>query len=336
MKDQQTAVQLPSSHIELRSEPASKSVQISFILKEYGLPLLLLAISLVTTTAIGARFMQNFLEGQPTVVVDSDLWPWPWLLENPSRFNLGWPFSIALLTILLTHEFGHYFACRAHQIRVTLPWLLPAPTLSGTAGAIILIRGRIPNRRALMDVGVSGPFAGYIASLIAIAIGLHLSMSPIPHQSEALIHFGQPLTIELVHQFLTWFYPSTHSFDAATKHPVLVAGWIGLFITSLNLMPGGQLDGGHILYAIVPKAHKACTLTLSALLIVCGFFFWMGWLLWGLLLLIPAMKHPNVPLTQPLNKSRYACAALAFVILALTFSISPFLGSSILHYIIHP
>src|SRR3984957_11366511 len=143
--------------------------------REYGLPALLLIVSIITTTAIGARFMQNFLDGRPTVVSESDLWPWPWLFAEPSRFLLGWPFSLALLTILLTHEFGHYFACRAHGIRSTLPWVLPAPTLSGTAGAVIQIRGRIPNRQALMDVGVFGPLSGYFASAIAVAVGFTLS-----------------------------------------------------------------------------------------------------------------------------------------------------------------
>ncbi len=125
--------------------------------REYGLPALLLAASVVTTTANGARFMQNFLEGMPPVVRDADLWPWAWLSDHPDLYITGWAFSFSLLGILLIHEFGHYFACRAHRIRATLPWILPAPTLSGTAGAVIRIRSRITSRNALMDVGIYGP-----------------------------------------------------------------------------------------------------------------------------------------------------------------------------------
>ncbi|WP_263351837.1 site-2 protease family protein [Acidicapsa acidisoli] len=304
--------------------------------REYGLPAVLLAVSVVTTTAIGARFMQNFLDGLPTVVNEGDLWPWPWLIEHPSRFLLGWPFSSALLAILLAHEFGHYFACRAHGIRATLPWVLPAPTLSGTAGAVIQIRSRIPNRRALMDVGVSGPLIGYCASLVVIAIGFLLSRTaPMPPSAQAapIIGFGNSLTLNVVHSALARFYPATPSFELALRHPVLVAGWVGLFITSLNLIPGGQLDGGHILYAISPRLHRGLRFILPIALILAGIFFWIGWVLWGLLLFIPAMRHPRVPTDEPLDRKRILLSAAALCVLALTFSAAPFPGTSILHYI---
>jgi membrane-associated protease RseP (regulator of RpoE activity) len=297
-----------------------------------ALPIILLAISIVTTTAIGARFMQNFLDGLPAVVVESDLWPWPWLIHHPAKFALGWPFSLALLSILITHEFGHYFACRVHGIRATLPWVLPAPTLSGTAGAVIQIRSRIPNRKALMDVGIYGPIAGYIASLIVISLGFRLSHVSAIGRVPALIGFGKPLTLELAHNVLAWFRPGTPSFELAIRHPVLIAGWIGLFITSLNLIPGGQLDGGHILYAIAPRLHRTVTRILPFVLILCGVFFWIGWILWGAMLLIPAMRHPRVPLEPTLGRKRKLLAVLALLIFLLTFSPEPFSHSSLLHY----
>ena len=299
--------------------------------REYGLPAVLLLTSLITTTAIGARFMQNFLDGMPTVVTESDLWPWPWLFAQPSRMLLGWPFSLALLTILLCHEFGHYFACRFHGIRATLPWVLPAPTLSGTAGAVIQIRGRIPNRQALMDVGAYGPLAGYIASLVAVAVGFLLSHSSPVHRE--LIGFGNSLTLSMVHAVLTHIYSAPPSFAIATRHPVLIAGWVGLFITSLNLIPAGQLDGGHILYAISPRLHRALTLLMPFALCLAGFFFWVGWLLWGLILLIPAMRHPRVPVDSPLDRGRIVLSVISLAIFALTFSYAPFADSSILHYL---
>jgi len=279
--------------------------------------------------------MQNFLDGLPTVVGDSDLWPWPWLFEHPSRLLLGWPFSLALLAILLTHEFGHYFACRAHRIRCTLPWVLPAPTLSGTAGAVILIRGRFPNRRALMDVGAYGPIAGYITSLIVVATGFLLSrFAPLNTTAPpSLIGFGDSLTLTLIHRALALIVPGTPSFAAAIHHPVLIAGWVGLFITSLNLIPAGQLDGGHILYAISPRIHGYFSRLLPIALLIAGFFLWLGWILWAILLLIPAMRHPRVPIDQPLDRKRLLLSAISLAIFALTFSAAPFASSSILHYL---
>jgi membrane-associated protease RseP (regulator of RpoE activity) len=298
--------------------------------------MLLLAMSVVTTTAIGARFMQNFQDGLPAIAVDSDLWPWPWLFAQPSRFQLGWPFSFALLGILLTHEFGHYIACRVHGIRTTLPLVLPAPTLSGTAGAVIQIRTRVPSRRKLMDVGIYGPIAGYLASILAVSIGLLLSRSsPVhatSHPSEIIV-FGQPLTLRLIHELLHRLQSGVPPLDATIWHPVLIAGWVGLFITALNLIPGGQLDGGHILYALSPQWHKRITRILPAALLLCGLFFWIGWILWGLLLLVPAMRHPRVPIEEPLDGKRILLGWIALAIFLLTFSAQPFLGSSALHYL---
>jgi membrane-associated protease RseP (regulator of RpoE activity) len=302
------------------------------IFREYGLPLLLLAVSAVTTTANGARFMQNFVEGMQPVVRESNLWRWTWLAGHPELFIAGLAFSAPLLGILLIHEFGHYFACRWHRIRATLPWVLPAPTLSGTAGAIIQIRSRIPTRDALMDVGIYGPLAGYLASALAVAVGFTLSFPAPVNAPPALVRFGcEPLTVRLLHALLVHWDPLIPGFDRIAPHPVLVAGWIGLFITSLNLIPGGQLDGGHILYAISPKAHRVLTTALPFVLFLAGTLFWVGWLLWGLFLLIPAMRHPNVPLQPGLKRGRVFLGMIGLAMLLLTFTPTPFYDSSLMH-----
>jgi len=301
--------------------------------REYGLPLLLLTVSVATTTANGARFMQNFVHGLPPVAQDSDLWPWGWLADHPAMFRTGWAFSTALLGILLIHEFGHYFACRWHRIRATLPWVLPAPTLSGTAGAIIKIRTRIPSRNALMDVGIYGPLAGYVASLAAVAVGFALSVKAAPGAPRAIVRFGgEPLTIRLIHALLLRWDPAVPSFDHITPHPVLVAGWIGLFITSLNLIPGGQLDGGHILYAVSPRAHKLFTNFLPIVLFVMGTLYWVGWLLWGIFLMIPAMRHPRVPVDPELSRGRLALGLIGLAIFLVTFTPTPFHDNSLMHF----
>jgi membrane-associated protease RseP (regulator of RpoE activity) len=295
--------------------------------------LLLLAAAVVTTTANGARFMQNFIDGMPPVVRDADLWPWPWLIDHPEQFKTGWAFSVALLGILLIHEFGHYFACRWHGIRATLPWVLPAPTLSGTAGAVIKIRSRIPTRNALMDVGIYGPLAGYLASVIAVAVGFVLSYHAPADQPHAIVRFGgEPLTIRLLHALLVYWDPSIPSFEHIAPHPVLVAGWIGLFITSLNLIPGGQLDGGHILYAISPRAHKWFTKLLPFLLFVGGAVCWVGWLLWGLFLMIPPMRHPKIPQPAALGQGRLVLGVIGLFIFLLTFTPIPFSDNSLMHF----
>ncbi len=275
--------------------------------------------------------MHNFLRGLPPVVSENDLWPWPWLAHHRELFATGFAFSGTLLAILLVHEFGHYIACRAHRIDSTLPFVIPAPTLSGTAGAVIKIRSFIPHRDALMDVGIYGPLAGYIASLIAVAAGFLLSVPRRIHGPEAIVQFGgEPLTIRLVHLFLQRFNPHLLSFDRLAPHPVLLAGWIGLFITALNLLPGGQLDGGHILYALSPRLHKLVTNLLPIVLLVAGIFYWLGWILWGIFLLIPAMRHPKVPLHTTLSHSRGALGALGAFLFLLTFTPTPFHHNSLL------
>jgi membrane-associated protease RseP (regulator of RpoE activity) len=125
--------------------------------------------------------------------------------------------------------------------------------------------------------------------------------------------------------------PSIPSFDRIAPHPVLVAGWIGLFITSLNLIPGGQLDGGHILYALSPRLHRVMTNLLPFLLLIAGAIFWVGWILWGLFLMIPAMRHPKVPIESGLSRSRFILGIVGILIFLLTFTATPFYDSSLMH-----
>jgi membrane-associated protease RseP (regulator of RpoE activity) len=127
--------------------------------------------------------------------------------------------------------------------------------------------------------------------------------------------------------------PSIPSFDRIAPHPVLVAGWIGLFITSLNLIPGGQLDGGHILYAISPRLHRTFTNVLPFVLFLAGAVYWVGWILWGIFLMIPAMRHPNVPLEPKLNRGRLVLGIVGIVIFLLTFTPTPFYDNSLMHFL---
>jgi membrane-associated protease RseP (regulator of RpoE activity) len=302
----------------------------SFFLR-FCLPAVLLCLSVVTMTANGARFMHNFLRGQPPVASENDLWPWLWLSRHPHLFSTGLAFSLTLLGILLVHEFGHYFACRAHGIDCTLPFVIPAPTLSGTLGAVIRITSFIPDRDALMDVGIYGPLAGFIASIAAVSVGFTLSVPLAPRAPGPIVEFGgEPLIIRLVHRLLLGGNPHLHPFNHLALHPVLLAGWIGLFITALNLIPGGQLDGGHILYALSPRLHKFFTNLLPFVLFLSGVFYWAGWILWGIFLLIPAMRHPKVPIQTQLSATRALLGMLGVFVFLLTFTPTPFHDNSLL------
>src|SRR5271154_5640533 len=162
------------------------------------LPLCLLVVSIVTTASTGALLMRNFRLDQPPLASEGDLFPLHWIWGHPSALASGWPFSLALLGILLAHEAGHYFFCRHHGIQASWPYVLPAPTLSGTAGAVIRIRSRIPSRRALMEVGIAGLIAGSLVLLPATVLGILLSRPVGAGSPPALIQFHQPLTIALL------------------------------------------------------------------------------------------------------------------------------------------
>ena len=284
-------------------------------------------VSIFTTASTGALLMQNFRRGQPPLVSEGDLVPLHWIWSHPSALASGWSFSVALLGILLAHEAGHFFFCRRHGIRASLPYVLPAPTLSGTAGAVIRIRSRIPSRRALIEVGIAGPIAGYLVALPTTIVGILLSR-PAGGAAPALIQFHQPWTITLLARMLAAWIPRVPSLDNLLPHPILIASWVGLFVTSLNLIPAGQLDGGHILYAISPQWHRRMTFAVPVLLLVMGVTLWTGWVLWGVILLLPAMRHPHVPYFPQLPyKHRWLCV-LALAILLLTFLPAPFVGVS--------
>jgi Zn-dependent protease len=294
------------------------------------LSLCLLAVSIFTTASTGALLMRNFRLNQPPLANEGDLFPLRWIWNHPSALASGWSFSLALLGILLAHEAGHYFLCRRHGILASWPYVLPAPTLSGTAGAVIRIRSRIPSRRALIEVGIAGPIAGYLVALPTTILGILLSRPVDGGTAPALVQFRQPLTIALLDRVLAAWVPGVPALDNLLPHPILIASWVGLFVTSLNLIPAGQLDGGHILYAISPRWHRRMTFAVPAVLLGMGVALWTGWVLWAVILLLPAMRHPHVPYFPRLpGKHRWLCV-LALALLLLTFLPAPFVGTSVI------
>lgn len=248
--------------------------------------------------------------------------------EEPTLFETftsGLPYSITLITILLFHEFGHYFAARRFGVEATLPYFIPIPpilgipSIIGTMGAIIKTRTPIPNRRALFYIGAMGPLPGFIISLTAVLVGLYLSdVKPIPavKGDMSMIIFGDSLLFSAI----TWLFhgtiPSGYSVDPS---PYAFAGWIGFLITSLNLMPLGQLDGSHILYALIGRKQKIFGwATLGGLIVLS--FIWQGWIVWiGLTLLFLMVAHPDIQDDAPLSGMEKAIGWFCMLILLLTF-----------------
>src|ERR1700677_1089046 len=283
------------------------------------LPLCLLVLSIFTTASTGALLMRNFRLDRPPLANEGDLFPLHWIWNHPSALASGWSFSLALLGILLAHEAGHYFFCRRHGINASWPYVLPAPTLSGTAGAVIRIRSPIPSRRALIEVGIAGPIAGYLVAVPITILGILLSRPVDAATAPAVVLFHQPLTIALLDRILAALIPGVPVLSNLLPHPILIASWVGLFVTSLNLIPAGQLDGGHILYAISPRWHRRMTIAVPVVLLLMGITLWTGWILWGVILLLPAMRHPHVPYfpLMPYNHRWLCLVALAILVLTL-------------------
>lgn len=248
-------------------------------------------------------------------------------LEEPERIYLGLPFSITLLLILLTHELSHYFMSRRHNVSVTLPYFIPAPSLIGTFGAIIKMKPPIYDRRALIDIGSAGPIGGFIVAVIATVIGLSLSEVK-PMEEFKRMEGGLSLGGSILFNLLTRVVLDIEIDDYnVILHPVAFAGWIGLLVTSLNLLPIGQLDGGHISYALFVEKHETIAKFTIPALILLGILFWQGWLLWAVLMLVIGYKHPPVvyPMIE-LDEKRRFIGWLALFIFIITFTPMPVRG----------
>jgi membrane-associated protease RseP (regulator of RpoE activity) len=233
-------------------------------------------------------------------------------------------YSIAIMSILLFHEMGHYFMCRKYAVPATLPFFIPFPVLNpfGTLGAIIRMRGFIPNRRALFDIGAAGPLAGFIICLPAIYWGmLHSRVIPLSQAHQIGLSLGDSLIFRFF-SFVT-IGRLAEGYDVML-HPLAYAGWAGLFVTSLNLLPIGQLDGGHIVYSIFGKNSKKINFVflgaLGGLVIINP-----GWiLLFALLLLLGRNHPPAMDDITPIDKKRKLLGILIFLIFLLCFTPVPF------------
>lgn len=293
--------------------------------RRYWLHALLLLVTVFTTLVVGARMEYNFLHNQPLLAVGTEFLPFfplGWVLQSPARLLLGIPFAATLLIILLAHEMGHYYYCMKYGVYATLPFFIPAPTLIGTMGAFILIRSPIRTRSDLFDIGIAGPIAGFVPSVITLFFAVFLSRPMAPGMASSDILLGYPLIFHLAH----WLGP-----DAAVPlarmqlQPIGIAAWVGMFATALNLLPGGQLDGGHIVFSLWPRAHRWVSMLSLAGLVALGYFGqWAGWWVWAVLLFLSGLRHPRVSPWPGLDGKRKLLAVFALAMLILTIVPAPF------------
>ena len=304
--------------------------------ERYWLYALLLLATCFTTLVVGARMQFDFLHNLAPFAVGDEYLPFfklKWVLEQPSRLLLGIPFSATLLTILLAHEMGHYLACRYYGVRATLPFFIPAPTLIGTLGAVIRIKAPIRSRASLFDIGIAGPIAGFVVAVIALAVALNLSKPLAAGIGPSDLHLGFPAIFYVMHDLQRSFAPkdaiAAVPLGQVYLHPTAIAAWVGMFATALNLLPSSQLDGGHIVYALSPRGHRVISWITVILLGALGSLghLYRTWSVWAGLLLamnIFTYRQQQAPEYPMLPANRWVLALLALILLALTFTISPF------------
>lgn len=293
--------------------------------QRWGLHLLLLAATFLSTLTVGARIYANFALHQPAFSFNDEnipLFPIEWMWQAPAKLMHGLSFSLALMFILLAHEMGHYLCARHYRVHATLPFFIPFPSLIGTFGAFIRIKSPIPTRTALFDIGIAGPIAGFIPACAAVLAGLSLSrplmfVGPLDNEP------GFPPVFYLAAQLLHLDVPVT----SLSLHPIAVAGWVGMFATALNLLPGGQLDGGHILFSVFPRLHRWISLAVVIVLIPLAKYCWVGWLIWAVVLWLTS-EHPPTPSRREISPSRNWLAVFAIAMLALVFTPTPITGAS--------
>jgi membrane-associated protease RseP (regulator of RpoE activity) len=282
----------------------------------------LFVLTVISTLAVGAEFALSYAAGQAPFGAEFSPWAiYGNILSHPGLLLLGLPFSFTLMTILLAHELGHFFACRHYGISASYPYFIPAPTIIGTMGAFIRIRSPIINRKALFDIGLAGPVVGFLFALPALAIAIAYSKVVPGAQANALITFGNPPLVRLLMAVLR---PHVHSADLLLD-PVGRAAWVGLFATALNLLPAGQLDGGHIVYALAPEKHRRISIAIALVLVPLAYF-WFGWMVWAVLLVLIGFRHP--PLLnrwERLDGRRRLWAAIGLAIFLLCFVARPFI-----------
>lgn len=304
--------------------------------RHYWVHILLFLLTIFTTLVVGARMESNFIHNQSVFSLADDTLPFfpiRWILADPSRLLMGVPFSATLMLILLAHEMGHYLCAEYYGVFATLPFFIPAPTLIGTLGAFIRIRSPIRSRSALFDIGIAGPIAGFVVALAVLLLAMPHSrlVASVPDSD---IQLGFPLIFRIawaIHPLAK--LPAGIALQRLYFHPAVIAAWVGMFATALNLLPGGQLDGGHIVFSIAPRLHAWISRLTIIGLIPLAIYCWAGWIVWAILLRISGMRHPVVSEWAGIGPLRRWLGLFAVLMLVVTLTPAPFAHSSLLDVI---
>ena len=279
--------------------------------------MVLFALTVVTTTLVGANHYASYY---------LDFVNRPLDLSAAEYYLNGLWYSVSILAILGAHEFGHYYACRYYRVDASLPYFLPAPLpLTGTLGAFIRIRQIIPGKRELFDIGIAGPLAGFIVAIPVLLIGMWMShVAQLPADTRGFVELGEPLLFKAA-SWLFWGTPPDGY--SVNMHPMAFAAWFGLLATALNLFPIGQLDGGHISYAVLGRKSTFVTLG-TVLCLVALTYMSSSWFVWTVLTVVMLITFgPRHPRTfdedVPLDRTRLWLAAFAALMFILCFTPAP-------------
>ena len=296
--------------------------------------LLLLALTLVTTTLAGSFHYYSFLQDLASADVPPAASSAAAIFSDPMFYLRGFWYSLTILAILGCHEMGHYVMCLRYDVIATRPFFLPMPPpffITGTLGAFIRIKSRIPTKKALFDIGIAGPIAGFVVAVPLLFIGLALSrVDRLPQDASNLVELGEPLMFKLA-SFLVWGHVGAGY--SINMHPMAFGAWFGLLATALNLLPISQLDGGHIAYAVLGRRStiiSVITICVAVALTTVS----LTWVLWSILMVVMIfLVGPHHPPTlddeTPLDSQRFLLAAVALVMLIICFTPAPigeFLG----------
>ncbi len=277
----------------------------------------LFVITCLTTTVVGADHFQSFYLDFGNRVLD---------LSTTQLLINGLWYSASILASLGAHEFGHYYACRYYRVDASLPYFLPAPfPLTGTLGAFIRIRQVIPGKRELFDIGIAGPIAGFVVAIPVLLVGMALSrVTALPADTGNFVELGEPLLFKGAAWLFFGTPPEGYSIN---MHPMAFAAWFGLLATALNLFPIGQLDGGHISYAVLGR--KSTLVTLGTVVALIGLtFVSTSWLVWTVLTVVMLLafgpRHPRtIDEDVPLDPARRWLAAGALLMFIVCFTPTP-------------
>jgi len=315
---------------ERQEVPVQMGIAPPFSLKRrIWLNILLFVITVFSTSFVGISLSINFKYSEILAQNPSSALDLVEKLRDPQVISLSIIYMVVLLGILLGHELGHFLTCRYYRINATLPYFIPAPTLIGTLGAFIKIKSPITRKQQLFDIGVAGPLTGFILSVPALVYGLSLSKAvpPIPRDEAFVYVFGEPLILKILGAVIFKNIPPDYSIYL---HPVGFAGWVGILVTALNLFPVGQLDGGHISYALLGRKSRNLARIFLGIFVVMGIFFWVGWFIWAFLILFLGLKHPRVLDEEAhLSPRRKFVGYVVILIFILSFIPDPIKGLSL-------